>query len=270
MRAMLLLLGLCLAGCSAQADPPPPVLEATRFAFVSDDPVKQGERIAKVLGCTGCHGMDLAGKDWSDELGTLWTANLTRSAARHSDAELAAMIQTGQRADRSLIGMPSHLFTKLADEDLAAVIAYIRSRPLNGEEHPSPSFTAEYEKYRAQGKLPTSVEDVARHGEEMPPDLGREHELGRYIVRATCAECHGLQLRGAASELPGDKGRPDLRMVGSYDPADFVTLMRTGTAAGNREIGLMSEVARGRFANLTDAEVEAVRGYLAELAKRDP
>jgi mono/diheme cytochrome c family protein len=267
---MLLLLGLCLAGCSAQADPPPPVPETTRFAFVSDDPVKQGERIAKVLGCTGCHGADLAGKDWSDEFGTLWTANLTRSVASHSDAEFAAMIRTGSRADRALIGMPSHIFTQLDDRDLAAVIAYIRSKPPTGEVHPTPSFTAEAEKFIAEGKLPTAAEEVAKHGEEMPPDLGREHDLGRYIVRATCAECHGLQLRGAASELPGDKGSPDLRMVGAYDPADFVTLMRTGKAAGNREIGLMSEVARGRFANLTDAEVEAVRGYLVELAKRDP
>lgn len=268
MRAMALL--LVLAGCSAAADAPPATPEPPRFAQVSTDPVKHGERVSKVLGCTGCHGADLVGKDWSDEFGTLWTANLTQSAAKHSDAELAQMIQTGRRADRALIGMPSHIFTQLDDRDLASVIAFIRSKPLTGQVHPNPSFTPEAEKIIAEGKLPTSAEEVAKHGKEMPPDLGREHALGRYIVRATCAECHGLQLRGAQGELPGGKGRPDLRMVGSYDPADFVTLMRTGKAAGNREVGLMSEVARGRFANLTDAEVAAVRGYLVELARRDP
>ena len=45
--------------------------------------------------------------------------------------------------------------------------------------------------------------------------------------------------------------------------------MRTGKAAGNREIGLMSTVARGRFSQLTDAEVAAVHGYLRALAESE-
>jgi cytochrome c553 len=270
MRGVLLGLAVAsfVAACSVAEKQPgsPPV----SFAKVSDDPVAHGLRLAAVLGCNGCHAKNLEGNDWSDDLGVLWSANLTRSVVKYSDEELRQMITTGRRPDRDLIGMPSHLFTSLDDGDLTALLAYLRSVPPSGPVHPEPTFTAQYEALRAEGKLPTSVEDVAEHGTEMPPDLGEQFALGRYIVRATCAECHGMQMRGGGPDLPGDKPRPDLRIVASYDPADFTTLMKTGKAAGGREVGLMSEVARGRFANFTDAEREAVRAYLVQLAKRDP
>ena len=263
-----LVIAVLLASCSPRAPDAP----ATTIAFgrVSADPVEHGKRVATVLGCNGCHARSLYGNDWSDDLGVLWSANLTRSAASHTDEELEAMITTGRRPDRDLIAMPSHLFTKLADGDMSAILAYLRSVPPGGPVHPEPTFTASYDALRAEGKLPTSAEDVVEHGEEMPPDLGPQFALGRYIVRATCAECHGMQLRGGKPEFPGDKGRPDLRIVAAYDPPDFITLMKTGKAAGDREVGLMSEVARGRYANFTDGEREAVRAYLVELAKRDP
>jgi hypothetical protein len=38
--------------------------------------------------------------------------------------------------------------------------------------------------------------------------------------------------------------------------------MRTGIARADRELGLMSEVARSRFAQLTDEEVDALHAYL--------
>ena len=59
-------------------------------------------------------------------------------------------------------------------------------------------------------------------------------------------------------------------MVSAYSKADFMTLMITGKATGNRELPLMSSVARGRFAKLTPAEREAIYAYLVALAKKDP
>jgi hypothetical protein len=56
-------------------------------------------------------------------------------------------------------------------------------------------------------------------------------------------------------------------MVPAYELKDFTRLLHTGIAAGDREVGLMSEVARNRFVHLTDAEVEAVRGYIVALSK---
>lgn len=265
-----LMLAPVLAACGTPATEEPVAEPIIAFAQVDPNLVEHGERLSLVLGCSGCHGKDLAGRDWSDELGTLWTANLTRSAAAHSDAELAAMITTGARPDRDLWEMPSHLFTQLAPGDLASVIAYLRSRPVAGEVHPPPMPGEVLKAEMAKGEYSTSRATVAEEGQVWPPKAGAEHALGRYIVRATCAECHTMQLRGGSPPFPGAAPRPDLRIAASYERADFVRLLREGVAAGDRELGLMGEVARGRYRHLTDAEIAAVHNYLAALAQIDP
>lgn len=261
---------LALAACSQAPAPPPATPEPPRFIAVSDTPAAHGARLAKVLGCTGCHGDDLTGQDWSDDLGTLWTANLTQSARRWSAEELAQIIVAGKRPDRPLMEMPSALFAQLHPDDVAALVAYLQSLEPSGPVHPEPVIGPQLAKQIAAGDYRDSAQQVADHAGKAPPDLGRDHAFGRHIVGATCAECHGTDLRGKPAPAPDAQARPDLRMVGAYAPADFVTLMRTGKAAGNREVGLMSTVARRRYANFTEAEVNAVRAYLTELAARDP
>jgi mono/diheme cytochrome c family protein len=257
---------LALAGCddrgsrdAAQGHQEPTV----SFSKVSDDQVSHGERVARLLGCSGCHGDDLTGRDWSEPgFGQLWTANLARSVPDYSDQQLAEVIRTGVHRDgRELWGMPSHLFTTLSSTDMAALIAYLRSVPPKGESHPPPIFEEGARREIADGTLKSSPEEVREHGGRWPPDAGEQHRLARYIVRGTCAECHGLNLEGG-QPLPEAALRPDLRMVAAYERDDFHRLLRAGKAAGDREIGLMSEVARGRYRHFTDEEVDAIYRYL--------
>jgi hypothetical protein len=42
--------------------------------------------------------------------------------------------------------------------------------------------------------------------------------------------------------------------------------MRQGRGLGDRDLGLMSEVARGRFSLMSDEETRALRAYLRTLA----
>jgi len=44
--------------------------------------------------------------------------------------------------------------------------------------------------------------------------------------------------------------------------------MRTGEPVGGRRLGLMAEVARGRFAYLTEREIDAIYDYLLVRARR--
>ena len=221
-----------LAACSKTPDAPSADPGPSRLALVSSEPVKHGERIAKVLGCTGCHGDDLAGKDWSEpDYGTLWTANLTSSGARWSDADLSQMIAAGKRPDRALMEMPSALFARLHPAEVAALAAYLKSLDPVGPAHPEPVIRPLLAKEIAAGTYRDSAQDVADHVGKAPSDL---------------------------------------RMVAAYSPEDFTRLMTMGKAAGNREVGLMSEAARRRYANFTPGERGAVYGYLAELARRDP
>ncbi|MBN8846370.1 MAG: c-type cytochrome [Sphingomonadales bacterium] len=254
-----------LAACAA--DPP----DQRAFDRLSADPVKHGERVSLLLGCSGCHGADLAGKEWSEpEFATVWSANLTASAAKYDDAQLKAVIVGGKRPDgRVLWDMPSHLFTQLADADMAALIAFIRSRPKKGAEHPPPVFGPGAKKEMAEGLYVSSAETVARSGKAWPPDMGQEHARARYIVRATCAECHEMTLRGGIP-YPGAEPRADLRIAGAYELKDFSHLLHTGTAAGNRKLGLMGEVARGRYSHFSEAEIAAIHAYLKAVAERDP
>ncbi|WP_285709475.1 c-type cytochrome [Erythrobacter oryzae] len=270
-RALLLAPLVGLVACSAPSDTPPAAPVPPRFELASADPAVHGKRLSQVLGCSGCHADNLTGQDWSDAMGTLWTANLTQSAGRYSQAELAVIITEGRKPDRALIDMPSWLFSGLAPADVDALVAYLKTLKPEGAVHPEPVLGPQLLALQAKGEWMDSPARVADMKDKGPPDLGEAHAFGRFIVRATCAECHGIELKGGKEPMEGDGNPPaDLRIVGSYSAQDFARLMREGKAAGDREVGLMSKVARRRYANLTDKEVEAVRGYLVELANRDP
>lgn len=268
MRGFTLFAVLLVAACGTPAEKAAPPVA---FAKLSPDPVKHGARVSAILGCSGCHGKDLTGEDWSEPgYGRLWTANLTVSAAGYSDAQLKNVITRAKKPDGTpLWDMPSHLFSQLADADLDALVAFIRSKPPTGEAHPPPTFGPILKAEMAKGVYFSSAVKVEREGAAWPPDVGPEHKLARYIVRATCAECHNMDLHGGkAGPVTGD--RPDIRIAGSYDGKDFVRLLRTGVPAGERKLGLMAEVARGRYSQFTDAEIAAIHAYLKAVAQRDP
>ncbi|QUL38538.1 c-type cytochrome [Erythrobacter sp. JK5] len=270
MRLLLMACGLLLvAACNAQPAETPTQPEPPRFEVVSADPVEHGERLSAVLGCTGCHTPGLTGEDWSEpELGVLWTANLTRSAAAYSHDELAAMITEGRRPDRALIDMPSALFTEMHPADIDALVTYLKSLNPKGAVQPAPTIGPQLAKQIATGEFKDSVQQVAEMRGQFPPDMGSAHDYGRFIVRATCVECHGMDLRGGkqmAGAMP-----VDLRVMKLYSAEEFSTLLQTGKALGDRELELMSAVARRRYARFTEAEREAVFGYLTEVARREP
>ena len=262
-----ILLYLCAAsllGCGKpQPDQPASRLPAIEFQRTSAGELAHGARIANVLGCTGCHGANLEGEDWSEPgFGKLWTANLTRSASRYDDTAFANVIRSGTRPDRDLWEMPSHLFTQLSPQDMAGLIKFLRSKPPTGIDHPPPVFEEGARREIAAGTFKSSTVQVKEEGEQWPPPAPERHALGRYIVRATCAECHGMTLKGGQPN-PEAAVRPDLRVVvTAYDAAAFAQLMRTGKAVGNREVGLMSEVSRSRYRHFTDQEIKAVYDYL--------
>jgi mono/diheme cytochrome c family protein len=254
---------LWLAGCSREQAQPPPERPAIQFQRAAASQIAHGERLARILGCNGCHGPELTGEDWSaPDFIRLWTSNLTIAVPTYTDAQLAAAITRGVRPDGSeLWEMPSHLFTQLTPADLGAVIAYLRSRPRAGADHPRPVLLADARSEIAAGTYRSSRAQATREGAQWPPDAGPTHALGRYLVRATCAECHGLDLRGGRP-YPEAAARPDLRMVAAYPPDQFLRLLRTGVAAGDRNVGLMGEVARGRYRHFTDDELNAIYHYL--------
>ncbi|MDF7774897.1 cytochrome c [Sphingomonas sp. AOB5] len=233
--------------------------------------IAKGEHIARTRGCFGCHGDALQGEVFGDDpwygYGRAVAPNLARYAREHAPGVIEAAVRHGIGANgRALYSMPSFNFARMSDADMAALIAFLRTVPVReaalpagylgwqprwdmarGQDHAIPFFT---------GKVPL----LAKANDPRP-----EVRLGEYLAMTSCNECHGFSLRGDNPfDAPG-KGPPDLAGAAGYDRAAFFRLMRTGKATGNRELRLMSGVARGRFVHWSDPEVDAIYAYLLTL-----
>jgi mono/diheme cytochrome c family protein len=229
------------------------------------DAVARGARIAKIYGCHDCHGADLTGRLFFDEMpvARMSGPNLARRLAHQSDVEVARAIRTGVAADgRSLWIMPSDAFARLSDGETADLIAYLRTFPAKGEDRQVKDIGPVGRIGVLLGKFRSSPAILKREGDVEPADLGPQYAQGRNLTRA-CIECHGLNLKGSAVT-----NAPDLTVAGAYDLSDFKTLMRTGIAAGGRRLGLMTETAPARFTAFSDQEVEALHTYLRARADK--
>ena len=88
-----------------------------------------------ILGCANCHGRGLEGGLVFDgqPFATVWAPNLTELAPRMSDQQLAAAIRQGIGHDgRALFVMPSDMYSRLSDAEVAALIVAIRAAPRAG------------------------------------------------------------------------------------------------------------------------------------------
>lgn len=227
--------------------------------------VARGARIAKVYGCHDCHGADLTGRLFFDEMpvARMSGPNLSRRLAHQSDEDVARAIRTGVAADgRSLWIMPSDAFSRLTDGETADLIAYLRTFPAKGEDKPVKQLGPVGRIGVLIGKFRSAPAVLKREGDVEPADLGPQYAEGRSLTRA-CIECHGLNLKGGAAT-----GAPDLTVAGAYDLGDFKRLLRTGVAAGDRRLGLMSEAAPARFTAFSDQEIEALHAYLRARADK--
>ncbi len=279
-------LGLAMAGCLLLLGVAAGVLYAMsavelgrrhdvtpRTITIRTDPatVAHGERMARIQGCTGCHGGDLGGGILAEDLmvGRLTAPNLTRVRETYSDEDLVRLIRHGVRPDGTALipAMPSQAFHHLADDDLGAIIAYLRSVPPAEDSLPSTRIGPALRGMIALGEVRT-IPDLV--GDDPPPVEaprgGDARTLGAYLARSICTECHGTALEGST----GFMVTPPLAVVGSYDPDQFRRLMREGLALGDREVGLMSEVARGRFRHYTDEEIDALYAYLSTFRRPAP
>lgn len=240
---------------------PLPVIRA------STDPaaVARGEHLAVIYGCSGCHEKGLTGSKWQDDFwsGRLYTSNLTRAMPRYTDAQLARAIKGGVKADGSpLWGMPSESWIDVTDAEMADLLAWLRTHPPTGAETPPMRVGPLGRLHLLQGKIKPTT-DYVIEARAMPSfDAGPAFARGRHLAATVCSECHGSDLKGR----PGDT--PDLLMAAAYDLPLFTRLMRTGIGMDDKEHGLMTEVARGRFVHMTEQEVTDLHAYLTERAKR--
>jgi len=244
-----------------------PVSTKTIPAARGSDAVERGRHLADIAGCTDCHGADLRGRVFIDEgwwRGRYYASNLTLKAQSLSDEDLARIVRTGVLPDgRGVVAMPAFGYVRLSDEEMADIVAFVRSLPPGGEVQPAHLIGPldRWELWLGR-KFKPAVSYVAAESAKAPPDRGPEHARARHLVGVVCAECHGGDLAGNG----WDTGAPALSVVRAYRRDPLKRLLRTGIGVDGKEHGLMSKVARDRLHHLTDDEITAIHGYLSAAA----
>jgi mono/diheme cytochrome c family protein len=234
-------------------------------ASTQPDAVIGGAHLAVIGGCTGCHGESLQGARFDGAPMEIYAPNLGVLATTWADADFDRAIRRGLGPDgRTLWIMPSHSYQFMADQDVATLIAYIRTLPQTGVSMPGPEFDLATRLAILRNRVSSEMKLAADSEPSM--DLGPSTASGRRIAAMTCVECHGSDLSG--TYLSPQWAPPNLAVVAAYSRTDFSIFMRTGVALGNRELRSMSDIARQRFVHLTDAEVSALYDYLVALGSQ--
>ena len=243
--------------------------EVTDVSIVVPDDsasVAEGERRARILGCAdSCHGDGVGGQVFFEDpiFGRANAPDLAHLASIYTDAELERAIRQGVRPDgTSTLIMPSSMFHWLTDQDLARLLAFIRSQPTDTELESEVVLRPPARFFILRGVFEPQRVTIESLPPRTIPDPEDPVSLGRYLALTACTECHDHDLGGSE-----DGSTPDLRQVLAYDREAFQTLLTTGVGLGDRDLGLMSGVAENRFAHFTDAERDALYDFLRARAE---
>jgi mono/diheme cytochrome c family protein len=253
---------LLLAACHPQAKP---LTYEGAGSTKQADKVAHGARLTFILDCTGCHGVNLQGKNMADkpEDGAMYSPNLTLLVPRYSDAELDQLLRHGIPKDhRRFWFMQVESFQFLSDADLAGMIAYLRSLQPGGEQRPAFKFNSVEYKDVEQGIMGDAQAQIRKYRASPPVDLGPRYAWGRYMVQTTCTGCHNNALQGWPNFTP------NLDIAGAYSKAELTRLLTNGQGKQGKDIGPMSGIAREYFSHLTPREREAIVDYILARANR--
>ena len=237
--------------------------------------IARGEHIATIYMCKDCHTENWSGQsDRVPGLITLSMPNLTPGAggvgATNTDEDWVRAIRHGVGYDsRGLLLMPSRVWYYLSDEDLADLIAYLKSLPPVGNEPPKTELGPLGRVMMTLGQLPPELTEpdatVIDHDTPRPvaPQPGVTVEYGMYLAR-TCTLCHGSELNGqtifdgsvALNLTPGGE-------MQGWSEEDFIATMRTGVTPNGHQ--LKDVMPWKYFGQMTDDELKAVWMYLQAL-----
>jgi len=253
--------------------------------------VERGRYLASRHGCVLCHSE----RDWDAPgapprperlgAGVVWTAegmpwltapNLTpdpeTGLGKVSDDAIARAIREGIAADgRALFAlMPYQEYRRIPDEDVAAIVAYLRSLP--PVRNPLPKSALPFPLGLVMRGVPRPLGAPVA-----PPDLSTPGKRGEYVLRTSaCHHCHTPMKRGqldraldmaGGQEFAPPTGRvfatnltPDATGIAHYDEATFVQVMRTG------KLGTLSPIMPWVVtAGMSDGDLRSVFAYLRSL-----
>ena len=270
--SVLLLIGMIKAYAPRSA--PVPELKVAG----SPEQIARGQHLANSF-CASCHsttnelpltgGLDL-GKDFPMPLGSFVSANLTPGGPLKdwSDGEIFRAIRNGVDADGNWLFVMSGARGRfLSDEDIHAVIAYLRSQPAVADVTQMPLDQPNVLGFLllGTGMLPAGEAPITEA--IGMPAKGATAEFGKYILSyQDCVVCHGEDLSGGAPGQLAPQG-PNLSVVKKWTQEQFITTLRTGVDPNGHALNnqLMPWKNIGR---MDDDELAAIYVYVTSLPIR--
>ncbi|MCH7490140.1 MAG: c-type cytochrome [Gemmatimonadetes bacterium] len=255
-------------------DVPPPDVVASDDSVV----IARGQHLAESIGgCQACHGPGMGGQLVEDmgPIGVFHGPNLTTGTGglgnSYTDGELARAVRHGIKRDgRTVLFMPSMEFNWWPDEDLVAIVSYIRSLPPVDNAEPQSTVGLLGKLLDQFDMLPMTIAPRIDHEGDRPnaPDPEPTAEYGQYLVMS-CFGCHGEGLSGgkipgapATFPIPSNLTPHETGLAG-WTEADFVTLLNTGARPDGSEMDPFMPIAMTSAMN--DIEKSALWAYLRTL-----
>jgi mono/diheme cytochrome c family protein len=269
------------------------LLVAGAASAASPEEVARGKYVFGAAGGCGCHTekdrpVNSGGRRYDGPFGTVYSTNITPDAGtgigRWTDAQVIEAIRSGRRpnGERLIPVHPYTVFNGMGQQDLQALVSYLRSLPpVDRANQPKritvPLFESVF--------LPAWL--VAFSPRETPPATVPTSGLarGEYLVRAVghCGECHTprgvTQAVDNSRFLAGNPKGPENSEVPNLTP-DPATGLRWSVEEiaeylgsgyrpdGDLAGGLMAEVIQGTTAgykDLTNADRLAIAQYLKSI-----
>lgn len=258
--------------------------------------VSRGQYIFAMAGGCACHTVPkqtphAGGRAFPIPFGTVYSTNITQDKdtglGAWTDQQIIDAIVKGVRRDgsRSLPVMPYEKYSGMAQADLKALVAYLRTVKPVKKATPDLKTKAPFARslgtwayLKAFGRFGASPAQAPRSGADR----------GRYLADhvALCGDCHtprnsigvpkqSLYMAGAAQDIgPLGEGVPNITPdketgIGSWKREEIAELLLTGTKPDFDNVqGLMYEVIQGTthgYKDMTKEDALAIADYLKSI-----
>jgi mono/diheme cytochrome c family protein len=273
---------------------PAPASVAAQGTPASAAEIARGKYVFGATGGCGCHTapkgqINAGGRRYDGPFGTVYSTNITPDKATGiggwTDEEIIAAIRLGRRpnGERLLPVHPFPTFNGMAEEDLRALVAFLRSTPpVNRANQPKKISVPLFESVF----LPAWLAAFAPR--ETPPPKAPTSGLarGEYLVKAVghCGECHTPRTMTMASDTsrflagtpkgPEDQAMPNITPdpetgIGKWSVEEIADYLGSGNKPdGDVAGGLMGEVIEGTLAgykHMTRDDLVAIAQYLKSI-----